>query len=199
MSRGLERRRFPQTAQVVAVALPNISPRRRRRLAATRRLLGATLGVAVLTCTLQAQSLGDIARKEEERRRTVAAPGKVYTNEMLRVPPLPPAAEGEAADRPATPATPFGETRAVARETDAEGASAEPSGSAEAVDRDEGWWRTRAQEQREALRRAELFAESLQTRINVLTADFTARDDPAQRDLIAVDRQRGVGGLARLR
>ena len=34
---------------------------------------------------------------------------------------------------------------------------------------------------REELRRNEMFAEALQTRINALSRDFTSRDNPAQR------------------
>ena len=36
-----------------------------------------------------AQSLGDVARREAERRKTVKAPGKVYTNDVLKTEPLP--------------------------------------------------------------------------------------------------------------
>ena len=37
------------------------------------------------------------------------------------------------------------------------------------------------------LDRDQIYSEAMQSRINALTADFTARDDPAQR---AVDRPR---------
>ena len=37
-----------------------------------------------------AQSLGDVARQEAERRKTVKAPGKVYTNDVLKAEPLRP-------------------------------------------------------------------------------------------------------------
>ena len=39
----------------------------------------------------------------------------------------------------------------------------------------------------------------MQSRINALTADFTARDDPAQRAAIAGDRQKALDELARLK
>ena len=49
------------------------------------------------------------------------------------------------------------------------------------------------------LQRDRLYAEAIQTRINSLTADFSARDDPAQRALIGEDREKAVGELSRLR
>lgn len=165
----------------------------------SRRLLGLAMAMAVLAAVLQAQSpLGEIARKEQERRKAVAAPGKVYTNETLRVPPLPPL-DPDAPARAGAPADP-----ATAGDSGSERAPAGPDAPAAGEDgetaaRGEGYWRARVQEQRDALRRAEMFAEALQTRINALTADFTARDDPAQRDLIALDRQRTLAELDRLR
>ncbi len=39
----------------------------------------------------------------------------------------------------------------------------------------------------------------MESRINALWADFTARDDPAQRAVIAQDRQTALAELARLR
>jgi hypothetical protein len=39
----------------------------------------------------------------------------------------------------------------------------------------------------------------MQTRINALATDFASRDDPAQRSLIAADRQRSLAELDRLK
>jgi hypothetical protein len=161
----------------------------------SRRLLGLAMAMAVPAAVLQAQSpLGEIARKEQERRKAVAAPGKVYTNETLRVPPLPPL-DPDAPERAPAPADPATAAERVPAGTDAPAAGED----GETAARGEAYWRARVQEQRDALRRAEMFAEALQTRINALTADFTARDDPAQRDLIALDRQRTLAELDRLR
>src|SRR5437867_5461787 len=58
-----------------------------------------TLGLAAPLC---AQSLADVARKEEERRKTIPQPAKVYTNKDLSaappssIPPPPPAAAAPA-------------------------------------------------------------------------------------------------------
>ena len=52
---------------------------------------------------------------------------------------------------------------------------------------------------RDARARAESFAEALQSRINALSADFVNRDDPAQRNVIAGDRQKALAELDRVK
>jgi polyhydroxyalkanoate synthesis regulator phasin len=51
---------------------------------------------------------------------------------------------------------------------------------------------------REELRRNEMFRDALQTRINSLTNDFSARDDPYQRAQIADDRQKALAEIDRV-
>src|SRR5262249_54919853 len=65
--------------------------------------------------------------------------------------------------------------------------------------KDQAYWAGRMKDLRSALDRDQTVADAMQTRINALTADFTARDDPAQRDLIARDRQKALDELDRLR
>jgi hypothetical protein len=48
---------------------------------------------------------------------------------------------------------------------------------------------------RATLARDELLAESLQTRVNVLTSDAVARDDPAQRGVLLDQRARTLTEL----
>ena len=43
------------------------------------------------------------------------------------------------------------------------------------------------------------FAEALQSRINGLSADFTARDDPAQRAVVGADWQKSLDELERVK
>ena len=43
-----------------------------------------------------------------------------------------------------------------------------------------------------------MFADALQTRINSLTNDFSARDDPYQRARIAEDRQKAMAEMDRV-
>ena len=52
---------------------------------------------------------------------------------------------------------------------------------------------------REALSRAEIFADALQSRINVLSADFVNVDDPVQRDAVAADRDTALAELDRVK
>ena len=52
---------------------------------------------------------------------------------------------------------------------------------------------------REELRRNEMFAEALQTRINSLTNDFASRDDPYQRARIGEDRNKAMLEMDRVK
>ena len=64
--------------------------------------------------------------------------------------------------------------------------------------KDEAWWRARIAQAREAQRRAEAFAEALQSRINALSTDVVNRDDPYQRAKIADDRLKALAELQRV-
>ena len=136
-----------------------------------------------LAAPASGQALGDVARKEESRRKAAAKQGKVYTNDDLRpVESAPPA--------PAAPSTP------------APAASEKPKAEEKPADepkKDEKYWRTRATQLRDNLDRAKIFAEALQTRINALSADFASRDDPAQRGVVASDRQKALAELDRVK
>ena len=180
--------------------------------------------VALWTAGIGAQSLGDVARKEAERRKTVQAPGKTYTNDTLRPEPPPSAAVSSpgpqasaGAPGAGAPATPSTATPAAGGRTGtqagtssggakpgakpAEGAppgDAAPA-AAPAAKPGEADWRARIQAARDALSRAQIFADALQSRINGLSADFTARDDPAQRAVVAADRQKSLDELERVK
>lgn len=152
------------------------------------KLLSAAVLASVIAvpCAVYAQQsppLGEIARKEQERRKALKAPAaKVLTNgDLPRTPaPAPPPA-----------ATPSETDRAAAAEKQAD-KPAEPA-------KDEAWWRQRMSQAREELRRNEMFAEALQTRINSLTSDFTARDDPYQRAKIGDERAKALLELDRVK
>ena len=133
-----------------------------------------------------AQGLGSVARAEAERRKSAPA-GKVYTNEHLPAVPPAPAAAAAGGSAQTTP----GDA--------ADGKPAADKGSDKAPDKkDEAYWRERLKSLREAKARAESFAEALQSRINGLSTDFVNRDDPAQRNLIAADRQKALDELTRV-
>jgi hypothetical protein len=149
-------------------------------------LLGGFALLMVGGATADAQSLADVARQEAERRKTIGAPGKVYTNDSLRTEPAPaPPAE--------TPAAPDAAIPDAAPETPAAGTPATTAPQTEAD------WRKRVAAARDNLARLQTFSEALQTRINALTADFTSRDDPAQRQVVAADRQKAMAELDRVK
>jgi hypothetical protein len=142
-----------------------------------------------------AQALGDVAKQEAERRKAVAAAGKVYTNESLR-PEAPPAGTS-AAPQSGTAAT-AAPSSAVPTPAGQAAPVATPQGE-EPAPMTEDAWRKRMTGVRDALSRAQMFAEALQTRVNSLTTDFVNRDDPAQRDAIAGERQKALAEIDRVK
>ena len=149
------------------------------------RLLSAIGLVGTIAATVAAQSLGELAKQEEARRKAIKAPGKVLTNDTLRSIPVP-----SAGAAPASASTPRKDNDASADK------KPKPEDDPKAT---EANWRKRIQGARDALQRAEVFAEALQSRINGLSADFTARDDPAQRAAVADQRQKALAELDRVK
>jgi hypothetical protein len=132
---------------------------------------------------LSGQTLADAAKKEEERRKAVKAAGKVYTNKDLGSLP----ADGAAPPpKPAEPAA-----GAAAKETE-KPADKEPV-------KDQAYWAARMNELRTQVQRDQTYVDALQTRVNSLSADFVNRDDPAQRAVIANERQKSIAELERLK
>jgi DNA repair exonuclease SbcCD ATPase subunit len=149
-------------------------------------VMGRALALLLFaSVAVSAQSLGDLAKQEEARRKAVKAPGKVYTNGALKAEP-PPSTPPTAA-----PGTPSAE----------QAAPPQSAGSAPAADpkKEETAWRQKMAAARDALTRAQTFAEALQSRINALTTDFTNRADPVQRAQIANDRDKALAELDRVK
>ncbi len=177
------------------------------RVATAARMVSAALLVTVAaSASPSGQSLAEVARQEEARRKAIKGPAKVYTNDSIRggsspaaPPPASPApATAAAGGSVATPATATpSSSKAASASTPS--AAAEPADQQPGEKKDEHYWRKRVQAERDALARAQIFAESLQTRINVLSADFVNRDDPAQRAVIANDRQKALDELERVK
>jgi septal ring factor EnvC (AmiA/AmiB activator) len=150
----------------------------------TRLLIVAALVFIGVASVASAQSLGDVAKKEEQRRKTVKSSGKVYTNDQLKADPTP--------SVPATSAT--GTTPAPAASTPA------PAPSDDSTDKgDEKTWRKRIADARDSLQRSQTFADALQSQLNALTTDFVNRDDPAQRQQIANKRDSVLAELDRVK
>jgi chromosome segregation ATPase len=142
-------------------------------------------GVAALLCLragaalAQTPSLVELAQKEQARRKTVKGAGKVYTDK----------------DLPKTSSSP---TASTVPSVTAVPPEPQPAESKPEDQKDETWWRNRITQAREAQRRAEAFAEALQSRINALATDLVNRDDPYQRAKIADDRQKALAELQRV-
>jgi hypothetical protein len=155
--------------------------RRQRILTA---LLTVLLGAPVL-----AQSLADVAKKEEERRKEIKAPAKVITNKDLT--PAPAAS----APPPAAPAT-AAATLAADKDKDAKDQDGKDANDPK---KDQAYWAGRKKALADALDRDQTYAEALQSRINALTRDFVNEADPVRRGGIERDRQKAVAEQARLK
>jgi len=149
------------------------------------------IGLLVVSLALSAssafaQTLGDLAQQEASRRKTSGtSAAKVYTNDDLKPAPSP------ASAAPALPAAAANATAAADTKKAEEKKAAED-------DKGESYWRGRMTQAREELRRNEMFRDALQTKINSLSNDFAARDDPAQRAQLANDRQQALAEQARV-
>ena len=149
--------------------------------------LGAT------AAPLAAQSLADVARKEQERRQAIKKPSKVLTNKDLGGVP----ATTPAATTAATPPDASGTTPAAAGKDgqkpagDAEKKAAEPA-------KDQAYWSGRAKGLQTQLDRDQTFAVALQSRINALANEYTNQGDGVRQQAIAVERQKTIDELNRL-
>ena len=137
--------------------------------------------------SVHGQTLADVAKKEEERRKTVKGSGKTYTNKDLGA--LPPGTPPPPAAKPAA------STDAAAKETEK---PAEPEKDKEPV-KDQAYWAGRMKELQTQLQRDQTYVDALQTRVNSLATDLVNRDDPAQRGMLAGERQKALGELERLK
>jgi hypothetical protein len=127
----------------------------------------------------KSQSLGEVARKEAERRGVTATQGKVYSNDSLKpdpTAPRPAPATGLPADVAA--AAPDAETKAAGSEaadgpvTTADGAqpAAAPTGAVRS-ERGEAYWRGRAQEVRSKMNLQSAEVLALRQRLTALPPD----------------------------
>lgn len=152
--------------------------------------IGALWLVCAAVAPAEAQSLADLARKEEERRKEIKAPSKVITDKDLGAP-----LAGPGAPPPSTPAAPAADGAKQA-ETSKE---AEKAPAAQEPVKDQKYWAERMKTLQAQRDRDQTYAEALQSRINALTADFVNRDDPAQRTVIERDREKAIAELNRLK
>lgn len=163
-----------------------------------RRFIAITAVVVVGFAALASGQVGtskplaDVAKDEEARRQGVKKPAKIYTNSTLR----PDISKGVAAAP--TPASPTGKpANATPSNTTpgAPGAAPAPAGGVQ----DQAYWSGRIKGARDAMRRTQIFADALQSRINALMTDFVNRDDPAQKAKLEADRKTALAELERVK
>ena len=167
---------------------------KRHTLAAGSVVFAIAVGLFT-AATASGQTLGEVAKKEADRRKAQPQGGKVYTNKDL-----PASAQKPATTNPSTDTAVQTPTDPVAAATeqkaeDAKTAADKPQGD----QKDQAYWKGRMAAAREELRRSEMFAEALQTRVNTLNKDFNSRDNPAQRSAIGVDRTEALNELTRVK
>ena len=154
------------------------------------QLSAVIVGVSLLVGTaapVRAQSLGDLARKAEENRKTAKKGTKVYTNSDAGNVQ---AATVAGADKSAAPAS--GDAGAKAAEKP--GADAQQD---KGPQKDQAYYAERLKTLLAQLERDTQFAAAIQTRINILSADLVNNDQGA-RPAIEADRNRAMAELARL-
>ena len=175
-------------------AFSHVSARRPGRLATWCTAAALVLGFAGWASPSAAQSLGEAAKQEEARRKTIKQPAKVYTNGSLRTvpgeviptPPPPKPADAQPGAEPAAQPPGAAETPAAAEPP----AQQDPRGTPE-------YWRQRMRAAIQARDSNQVTMDALQSQINALLTDFTNRDDPAERAVIAINRQKALDELAR--
>jgi hypothetical protein len=134
-------------------------------------------------------SLAEVARREEARRKTTKKATRVITNATLG-----------ATEEPVVTAPP---STSKPEATSGNSSPTIPGGKAEPVaagdKKDQAYWQGRIAAARTELGRTQMFAESLQTRINSLRTDFVNRDNRVEREKIQQDLNTALAELERLK
>ena len=158
---------------------------------------GSILLVLVMTVLsarpVAAQSLAEVARREAARRESLGRQSRIYTNEDLRAYPPTSPPDGEPSTEGGAIQADGGDESSDESVTSvndgtqsAQSAQSAQSGASDDEDepvRDESYLA------RPGWQRNELFRVALESRVNALTTEFVNVDDPAQRALVAIDRQ----------
>ena len=143
----------------------------------------AVLITLTLGARASAQSLADVAKAEEARRKTIKPGAKIYTNEDL----------GGALPASAAPAD------AASASNAAKPADAKPEDQ-KTVDptKTEKYWKDRASAIQETLKRLKLVQDALQTQVSGLNAEYLSMDDPGHRGLLEARMHRATLELQRV-
>ena len=152
----------------------------------------------------QAQSLADLAKEEEARRRAIKVPARVYTNRDLKPAPderRPTASTSAvvATSEPTAPQVGIPIKSPTDPGAKAPALSASVAAGSDTPSKGEAYWRARITAARNALERSRVLGDALQSRLNALATDIVNRDDPAQRAQLERDRQRAIFELDRIK
>ena len=164
-----------------------------RTEAALRAVTAVLLSLGATVAPLAAQSLADVARQEQERRKAIEKPSKVLTNKDLGPAP----AAGVPAATTSAPAA--SDTTRPAAGKDGQPAAADPKTPPAESANGQAYWSGRAKDLQTQLSRNETFAVALQSRINALANEYTNQGDGVRQAAIAADRQKTIDELNRLK
>jgi hypothetical protein len=162
-----------------------------------KRVIAITITLAVacpLVASAQVSStvpLAEVARKEEERRKTAKKATRVITNSNL--------AANEVNLPPKSMPSFAGSSNTTPSNT-SPGSPTIPGGKPEPVagGKDQAFWQNRLKTAMDDLNRTQMFADSLQTKINSLRTDFVNRDNRVEREKIQMDLNASLAELEKL-
>ena len=154
-------------------------------------VIAVLLSLGGVVAPLAAQSLADVARKEQDRRKAIQKPSKVLTNKDLT--PAPPPTASTSSTAPAA-----GGTTAAAGDSGVAPAQGQDSGATPDPSKDQAYWSGRVKDLQTQLDRDQTFVIALQSRVNALTTQYVNQGDPVQQAALGVDRQKTLDELNRL-
>jgi hypothetical protein len=152
-------------------------------------IISVLLSLGGMVAPLGAQSLADVARKEQDRRKAIPKPSKVLTNKDLTSVPPPTASTSTPAGGGTTPAA--GSSGVAPAQGQDSGTTPDPS-------KDQAYWSGRAKELQTQLDRDQTFVIALQSRVNALTTQYVNQGDPIQQATLGAERQKTLDELNRL-
>jgi len=147
---------------------------------------------ALFPASAMPQSLAEVARMEEARRKTVRGTAKVYTNDDLV----------HVRDESATPAPAAAPVPVPAATSAAPPAPAtKPAVATDATPdaKDEKYWRSRVAAAQQSISRNKVLLSALEARVNGLNTDFVNMDDPFQRNVIQENLKTTMAELERVK
>lgn len=137
-------------------------------------------------------SLVEVAKKEKARRETAKKATRVFTNSNLGA---------DEVDLPPKSMPSFAGSSNATPSNTSPGSPTIPGGKPEPPNpnmRDQAYWQGRIKAAMDDVSRTQLFADSLQTKINSLRTDFVNRDNRVEREKIQQDLNSSLAELEKL-